>query len=149
VDWRLTALDRRSLVRAEEIIDGELRRLGIGRLAPLSESELANPAGDLVGGWHQMGTTRAHSDPRQGVVDAHGKVHGIANLFIAGASVFPTGGAASPTPTILALTLRLAAHLKALSLGRITHLEPRAQLTEAPRLARRERVSALSLLGLP
>jgi hypothetical protein len=81
-----------------------------------------------------MGTTRAHDDPRQGVVDAHGKVHGMANLFVAGASVFPTGGATSPTATILALTLRLATHLKALSLGRITHMEERSPSTEATRL---------------
>jgi choline dehydrogenase-like flavoprotein len=36
----------------------------------------------------------------------------VANLFIAGSSVFPTGGASNPTLTIVALALRLAAHLK-------------------------------------
>jgi choline dehydrogenase-like flavoprotein len=40
-------------------------------------------------------------------------VHGINNLFIAGSSVFPTGGANFPTASIVALTLRLAAHLSA------------------------------------
>jgi hypothetical protein len=78
-----------------------------------------------------MGTTRAHSDPKQGVVDGHGKVHGMSNLFIAGASVFPTGGAASPTPTILALTLRLAAHLKRLSLDRIAWAQEERHRAEA------------------
>jgi choline dehydrogenase-like flavoprotein len=36
-------------------------------------------------------------------------------LFIAGSSVFTTGGAANPTLTIVALALRLADHLSRLS----------------------------------
>ena len=64
-------------------------------------------------GNHHMGTTRMHVDPRQGVVDANLKVHGVANLFVAGSSVFPTYGAANPTINLLALALRLADHLKA------------------------------------
>jgi choline dehydrogenase-like flavoprotein len=59
-----------------------------------------------------MGTTRMHDDPKQGVVDRNCRVHGIDNLFVAGSSVFPTGGAANPTLTLLALTLRLADHLR-------------------------------------
>jgi choline dehydrogenase-like flavoprotein len=114
LEWRLKPIDRRTVVRAEELIDAELRRLGIGRLAPLpSELREAWPE-DFSGGWHQIGTTRAHADPRHGVVDTHCRVHGVANLFVAGASVFPTGGAVSPTPTVLALALRLADHLKAM-----------------------------------
>jgi choline dehydrogenase-like flavoprotein len=60
-----------------------------------------------------MGTTRMHADPRQGVVDADCRVHGVGNLFVAGSSVFPTGGSANPTLTIIALALRLADHLQA------------------------------------
>ena len=52
-----------------------------------------------------------HVDPRQGVVDADGRVHGLANLFVAGSSVFPTIGCAHPTLTIVALAVRLARHL--------------------------------------
>jgi choline dehydrogenase-like flavoprotein len=112
LEWRLQPIDRRTVVRAEEIIDAELRRLGIGRLAPLPQDLREEWPADFSGGWHQIGTTRAHADPRKGVVDAQCRVHGVANLFVAGASVFPTGGAVSPTPTVLALTLRLADHLK-------------------------------------
>jgi choline dehydrogenase-like flavoprotein len=53
-----------------------------------------------------------HADPRQGVVDAQCQVHGLANLFVAGSSVFPAGGYANPTLTLVALALRLADHLK-------------------------------------
>ena len=39
-----------------------------------------------------MGTTRMHNDPEQGVVDPNLKVHSLNNLYVAGASVFPSGG---------------------------------------------------------
>ncbi|WP_323015349.1 GMC family oxidoreductase, partial [Devosia sp.] len=65
-------------------------------------------------GYHHMGTTRMHDDPAQGVVDAHCKVHGLANLHIAGSSVFTTGGTANPTLTITALAIRLADRLAGL-----------------------------------
>ena len=63
-------------------------------------------------GNHHMGTTRMHADPRQGVVDAASKVHGVANLYVAGSSVFPTYGSSNPTLNLVALTLRLADRLK-------------------------------------
>jgi choline dehydrogenase-like flavoprotein len=53
-----------------------------------------------------------HNDPRQGVVDADCRVHGVANLYIAGSAVFPTYSFDDPTLTLVALALRLADHLK-------------------------------------
>jgi choline dehydrogenase-like flavoprotein len=58
-----------------------------------------------------MGGTRMSDDPRTGVVDADCRVHGYDNLYVAGSSVFPTGGWANPTLTIIAMALRLADHL--------------------------------------
>jgi choline dehydrogenase-like flavoprotein len=63
-------------------------------------------------GNHHLGTTRMHADPKQGVVNADSQVHGVGNLYIAGSSVFPTYGASNPTLNLVALTLRLADHLK-------------------------------------
>lgn len=60
---------------------------------------------------HQLGATRMHPDPVEGVVDENLRVHGVENLYVTGSSVFPTGGFANPTLTILALTLRLADRL--------------------------------------
>ncbi len=65
-------------------------------------------------GNHHMGTTRMSADPKTGVVDANLAVHGVHNLFVAGSSVFPTYGASNPTMNLVALTLRLADHLKGL-----------------------------------
>jgi len=59
-----------------------------------------------------MGTTRMGEDASKSVVDPHCRVHGYANFFVAGSSVFPTGGGyANPTLTIVALALRLADRL--------------------------------------
>lgn len=63
-------------------------------------------------GNHHLGTTRMHDDPKQGVVNADGQVHGVGNLYVAGSSLFPTYGASNPTLNLVALTLRLADHLK-------------------------------------
>lgn len=65
-------------------------------------------------GNHHLGTTRMSNDPKTGVVDANLKVHGIANLFIAGSSAFPTYGSSNPTMNLVALTLRLADFMRGL-----------------------------------
>jgi choline dehydrogenase-like flavoprotein len=62
--------------------------------------------------WHQLGTTRMAEAPGMGVCDPQGRVHGTRSLYMAGASLFPTGGRANPTLTAVALSLRLADHLK-------------------------------------
>jgi len=110
LDWRLSPVDMLSAIRAQEIIGEELHRAGIGRL--FIEMKDATPPRHLNGGWHHMGTTRMHIDPRKGVVDQNCRVHGISNLFVAGPSVFPTCGYANPSLTIVALAVRLADHVK-------------------------------------
>ncbi|HEU5478668.1 MAG TPA: GMC family oxidoreductase, partial [Candidatus Tumulicola sp.] len=60
---------------------------------------------------HHAGTTRMHDDPALGVVDRNARVHGMDNVYAAGASIFPTAGFANPMLTIVALTVRLARHL--------------------------------------
>lgn len=115
LDWRMTALDKRSVAAVTRTIGEELGRLDLGRVKLedwLLDGTDDWPEDDLDGGHHHMGTTRMSDDPKQGVVDANARVHGIANLFVAGSSVFPTSGWANPTLTIVALSLRLADHLK-------------------------------------
>jgi choline dehydrogenase-like flavoprotein len=67
------------------------------RLVDLS-TDLAHPAGST-----RMGTTASDS-----VVDPHLRVHRIANLSVASASVFPSSGSANPTFTIMHLAMRAA-----------------------------------------
>ena len=110
--WRLTAIDKRTAHRAHEILEEDLGRAGIGRLRSALGKEGDPWPSTLRGARHHMSTTRMHTDPRRGVVDADCRVHGIANLYIAGSSVFPTSGSANPTLTVVALALRLAEHVR-------------------------------------
>ena len=61
---------------------------------------------------HHLGTTRMSAHPEDGVVDANLRCHDVSNLYVAGSSVFPAFGFANPTLTIVALSLRLAQHLR-------------------------------------
>ena len=119
LDWRFSDVDKRSLQVLMRTLDSELQRLSLGRAEPspwLEEESVPWEMDPLisnhpVGGYHHMGTTRMATSPREGVVDENCRVHGLENLYVAGSSVFPTGGWANPTLTILALTLRLGDHL--------------------------------------
>ena len=110
LDWQLSDFDLESFIKSQEIVDQELRCAGLGRLYVKPIDEI--PRDQISGGWHHMGTTRMHTDPKYGVVDQNCRVHGISNLFIAGPSVFPTSGYANPSLTIIALAVRLADHIK-------------------------------------
>jgi choline dehydrogenase-like flavoprotein len=112
LNWKITAQDIRSAIRTQEIIGAALEKAGLGRFFQELREEI--PPINTEGGYHHMGTTRMHIDPRQGVVDPDCRVHGIGNLFVAGPSVFPTGGYANPVLTIVALTVRLSDRVKGL-----------------------------------
>ncbi len=117
LNWRFGELEKRTLRRTNEIIAQELGRARLGRVKVVRDDPNTGwPAAyrGLRGTWHQMGTTRMNPDPKYGVVDENCRVHGISNLFIAGSSVFPTGGYTNPTLTIVALSLRLAEHVRLL-----------------------------------
>jgi choline dehydrogenase-like flavoprotein len=112
VDWRLNATDRRGPDRLRELMHRAVGQGGLGRLVDHPAENGNGWPASLKGGKHHMGTTRMHADPKQGVVDPDCRVHSLANLYVAGSSVFPTCGYANPTFTIVALALRLADHLK-------------------------------------
>ena len=119
LNWHLGELDKHTLIGLTDVLGQELQRLGVGKLSAsswLDNASLEWPVDESIGnhpigGYHHMGTTRMSLDPAHGVVDADCRVHGYENLFVAGSSVFTTGGWANPTLTILALTDRLADHL--------------------------------------
>jgi choline dehydrogenase-like flavoprotein len=115
LDWKISGLEKRSIRKIIEILGQEIGRAGLGRIKIMDwlqdEKDLSWPS-ILGGGWHHMGTTRMHEDPKKGVVDINCKIHGVDNLYVAGSSCFSTSGAASPTMNLIALSLRLSDHLK-------------------------------------
>ena len=114
LDWRLTELDIESVSVLVQDFGRELERLGMGRveaaewLLGSGRRWTTDPliSSHPIGGYHHIGTTRMAESPAEGVCDPEGRVHGLANLYVAGSSLFPTSGWANPTLTIIALAMR-------------------------------------------
>jgi choline dehydrogenase-like flavoprotein len=111
LEWTLHPDEERTYRRGLELLMGEMDRLEPG----ITDQKIDDPdpwPDAAIGTWHHIGTTRMSDDPSRGVVDADCRVHGVDNLYVAGSSVFPTGGVTAPTLTIVALALRLYEHLQ-------------------------------------
>ena len=103
-------LDRGSIVAVHAALRRETKRLRWGSLvSDLSPNTEPWPI-DLDAS-HHMGGTRMGDDPSTSVVNKDCRLHFSPNVYVAGASVFPTSGNANPTFTIVALAIRLASHL--------------------------------------
>jgi choline dehydrogenase-like flavoprotein len=106
VRWSLDEETKAALRRANDLQARVLDELGATvewRVGPAN----TGPA------FHHMGTTRMGTDPDESVVDASLRTHDLANLWLVGSSVFPTGGAMNPTLTIAALALRASERIDA------------------------------------
>ena len=126
IDWRINEQEARTVRRCGELFVTEMRRLRlpIPKLTEMmTDSTAAFFLPDVA---HPTGTTRMSSDPKLGVVDINCAVHGIAGLFIAGSSIFPTSGHANPTQTIVALAVRLADYLKKTLNGESGKINPQS-----------------------
>lgn len=110
IRWQLTELDKRTYETNCQLFNQALSERNSG-ITWESWEELANKW--IING-HHIGTTRmsASTAPECGVVDQNLKIHGIDNLYVAGSSVFPTSGTSNPTMTIVALSIRLAEHVR-------------------------------------
>ena len=113
--WRKGELERKTLTEGVKLVGAAFAAGEIGRvrLDPwvLGGGEYPADNGSWGFGYHHMGGTRMSADARTGVVDADCRVHGMANLYVAGSSIFATGGYANPTMTLVAFAERLGAHL--------------------------------------
>jgi choline dehydrogenase-like flavoprotein len=102
-----------AVVRTHELLNADLQRSRAGRL------HWYGPRDDCVAmvrslardGYHQIGGAAMSKTPDRGVVDSKCRTFGIENLWVASSCVFPSGGHANPTLTIVALALRIAASI--------------------------------------
>ena len=97
-DVRLSERDRATLDVMRADADAVGRALGRWRKG-------CEPSWNPWGFSHPMGTTRMGDDPATSVVDRYGRVHGMENLYVAGASLLPGLMAVNPTLTAVALAL--------------------------------------------
>lgn len=112
VDWRWDREDIDSVRRSLDLMASEFEASGCARLSYRADTLEEDLLRFGAYGGHHLGTARMGSDVRTSVVDAQCQVHGVRNLFVAGSAVFATSSQANPTLTLLALALRLSAHLQ-------------------------------------
>ena len=113
LNWSRNSLDTKTLKQAFIEFNKWLLETDHGRVK-LETWVIDNYNLDLSnvnGGNHHMGGTRMHSNSSFGVVDKNCKVHGNENLYIAGSSIFTTGGHNNPTLPIVQFALRLSEFL--------------------------------------
>jgi len=70
------------------------------------------PGTGVSGGQHQAGTCRLGNDPKTSVVNKHGQMHDIDNLFVADGSLMVTNGGFNPVLTIMALAYWVSDYIK-------------------------------------
>jgi choline dehydrogenase-like flavoprotein len=114
IDWRINKTETHTIKRMSEFVSTEFAHTG--KEVPILDDWIKEdgpfPASSFPEVAHPMGTTRMSDNPQEGVVDRDCQVHGVRGLYIAGSSVFPTGGHCNPTQMIVALAIRLADTLK-------------------------------------
>ena len=121
LDWRMNRQDVDSAAALVNAFARQARVAGVGEVEVAKWLDgggsewVTDPlvSAHPIGGYHHIGTTRMAADPKRGVTDQWGRVHGLSNLYVAGSSLFPTSGWANPTLTIIALALRTAEHIAA------------------------------------
>jgi len=113
IDWKINGAEVKTFATFARRIRDALGRRGLAHVYLDPDLDREDPAffAKVHDANHQMSTTRMAQGPQDGVVDVNLRVHGTKNLYVAGASVFPTTGFANPTFTAIALGLRLCEHL--------------------------------------
>ena len=113
--WTRSERDLRTLQEAAKALGFYIAAQDVGRarLDPWVLGQGDYPTDVEVAAYHHMGGTRMSDDAASGIVDRNCKLFGMANLYVVGSSVFPSGGHGTPTITVTQLALRLADHLAA------------------------------------
>ena len=115
LDWRIDPSELAAVRSFAQYLRTHLNIDGLDWNPSLFTPDLTAPIPDLDDARHAMGGATMGTDPRTSVVDPDLRVHGLRNLFITSAAVFPDGSPQLPTLPLMALTLRLAQHLHKLT----------------------------------
>ena len=114
VDWTVSDADLATLRTFAAFLRERFAALSISGVE--WRPEIFDESAEITGitdTFHAMGGCRMGTDSRESVVDSDLTVHGIPNLSIASAAVFPSGGSSNPSFTLIALALRLGDQLAA------------------------------------
>ena len=109
LNWYLSDEEVARYRRGVQLFCGLLNQYGLAKTRFVGDA-VSNDWSHLGFGSaaHHMGTTRMAHNAAGGVVDSNLQVFGLANMYVAGSSVFPTTDIVNPTLNLTALTARLA-----------------------------------------
>ena len=105
ITLRLTEWDRRGPAKLAALAPKIGEAMGASRVSQITPPEFGL-------GYHPCGATAMADNADEGVCDPDLRVFGLDNLHLVSNSVFPHMGGSPPTLTIVALAMRLAAHLE-------------------------------------
>lgn len=114
VDWKIRAKDLSSI----KIISKLFNKAWINsNLANIADLKITLPDTNRIKkiikeGNHPIGTIRIGSNKKESVLNKNLKVWDVNNLYVCSRSVFPSSGSSNTGFFLLALTARLAKHLK-------------------------------------
>jgi choline dehydrogenase-like flavoprotein len=115
IRWQVIEDDRRTFSVFMRHFDSYWNRHGLRAIGGLDWTYNANSrpidSSSHSDVYHPGGSTRMGTDRHSAVVDSDLRSFAIDNLFVASTSVFPSGGGANPTMTLMLFTMRLADHL--------------------------------------
>jgi len=116
LDWRVDGRELETISNFVQHADHYLKGKGIARLKIDEKLMHGNREflAKLSDTYHQSGGMCMANSAGAGVVDSDCRVWGTKNVFISGASVFPTSSHSNCTFTALALAARLATNIKGL-----------------------------------
>jgi choline dehydrogenase-like flavoprotein len=112
IDWQLHEEDKQRVWNSLDLVARGVGANDMGRVKVLRERSERLWGSQLGFSAHHMGTTKMGTSIEDSVVDKNLKIHDTNNFYVAGSSVFPTGGHVPPTLTITALAIRLARHIE-------------------------------------
>jgi choline dehydrogenase-like flavoprotein len=109
IEWSASEKDAENIFKAADCLEdfwnkSDLNEYGIFKMKSKSEIEKLIKKADGI--HHPSGSTRMANTKEDGVVDKDLNVFSIDNLKILSTSVFPSGGGANPTMTLMMFGLR-------------------------------------------
>jgi len=114
IDWRILPQQTETLEAYARRFAAFWARHGLAQTASLRWRDIKTAVtldADFTDVFHPGGSTRMGKSSKCGVVDTDLKVYGLANLYVASTSVFPSGASANPTFMMMLFVCRLAEHI--------------------------------------
>jgi choline dehydrogenase-like flavoprotein len=113
VNWKVDGSELETIAYFSEQVRDALKKADIADLELEKTLVARDPAymGGASDTYHQMGGARMGRHAEDSVVDPNLRIHGVRDLYVAGAAVMPSTGFANCTLTSIALGLRLCDHL--------------------------------------